>query len=66
MVEIWQGLTHTLGLIMAANSEVGAIVVLSLKVSGVALVVSTLVGVPLGSWLGLSHFWGRRLFIAFL
>ncbi len=66
MVEIWQGLTHTLGLIMAANPEVGAIVVLSLKVSGVALVVSTLVGVPLGSWLGLSHFWGRRLFIAFL
>ena len=39
---------------------------LSLRVSGVALLFSTLIGVPLGSALGLSRFAGRRLIIALL
>ncbi len=39
---------------------------LSLRVSGTALLFSTLVGVPIGSWLGLSRFRGRRLVIALL
>ena len=42
------------------------IVTLSLQVSGTALLVSTLIGIPLGSFLGLSRFTGRRLLIAFL
>jgi tungstate transport system permease protein len=42
------------------------IVTLSLQVSGTALLVSTLIGIPLGSFLGLSRFSGRRLLIAFL
>lgn len=39
---------------------------LSLQVSGVALLFSTLVGIPLGAILGLSRFAGRRLVIASL
>jgi tungstate transport system permease protein len=39
---------------------------LSLRVSGVALLLSTLIGIPLGASLGLSHFLGRRLVIALL
>ena len=42
------------------------IVALSLRVSGTALLFSTLIGVPLGSALGLSRFAGRRLVIALL
>ena len=42
------------------------IVALSLSVSGTALLFSTLIGVPLGSALGLSRFAGRRLVIALL
>ena len=42
------------------------IVFLSLRVSGIALLVSTLIGVPLGAMLGLSHFVGRRLVVALL
>jgi tungstate transport system permease protein len=42
------------------------IVSLSLRVTGIALLVSTLVGIPLGSWLGLKRFIGRQLVIALL
>ncbi len=37
-----------------------------MRVSGTALLISTVIGIPLGSWLGLSRFLGRRLVIAFL
>jgi tungstate transport system permease protein len=42
------------------------IVRLSLRVSGTALLFSTLIGIPLGAALGLSRFAGRRLVIALL
>ena len=42
------------------------IVNLSLRVTGVALLFSTLAGIPLGSWLGLRRFVGRQLVIALL
>jgi tungstate transport system permease protein len=41
-------------------SELSEIVLLSLRVSGVALVFATLVGVPIGIFLGLKRFRGRR------
>ena len=42
------------------------IVLLSLRVSGTALLFSTLIGIPLGVFMGLSRFVGRHLFIALL
>ena len=39
---------------------------LSLRVSVTAVALSTLIGVPLGAWLGLRRFVGRRLVITFL
>jgi tungstate transport system permease protein len=42
------------------------VVTLSLRVSGLALLLSTLIGIPLGAALGLSRFLGRRLVIALL
>ena len=42
------------------------IVILSLQVSGVALVFSALIGVPVGAIIGLSRFVGRRLVAAIL
>ena len=37
-----------------------------MRVSGVALVFSTIVGIPIGAYLGLSRFVGRQAVIAFL
>ncbi|MCC6165950.1 MAG: ABC transporter permease [Caldilineaceae bacterium] len=45
-------------------SALSEIVGLSLRVSGVALVLSTLVGIPIGLLLGLARFWGRRIAVA--
>ena len=42
------------------------ILLLSMRVSGVALVFSTIVGIPIGAYLGLSRFVGRQAVIAFL
>jgi tungstate transport system permease protein len=41
-------------------------VALSLRVSGMALLVSALIGIPLGAMMGLSRFRGRKLLIALL
>src|SRR3990172_12316788 len=47
-------------------AQVQPIVWLSLQVSGSATVLSALVGVPVGAWLGLASFRGRWLVLALL
>jgi tungstate transport system permease protein len=64
--EILRGLIQATELIATLDAVVIEIVVLSLRVSGTALLLSTLIGVPLGALLGLSRFVGRRLVIALL
>jgi tungstate transport system permease protein len=46
--------------------ELIEIVILSLQVSGIALVFSTLVGIPVGVFMGLNRFHGRRLIMVLL
>jgi tungstate transport system permease protein len=53
-------------LIITADPALFEIVALSLRVSGIALLLSTTIGIPLGAALGLSRFSGRRLVIALL
>lgn len=53
-------------LIAVRDPAVMEIVVLSLRVSGIALLFSSLIGIPLGAILGLSRFIGRRLVVALL
>jgi tungstate transport system permease protein len=46
--------------------DLAEIILLSLQVSGFALLLSTIIGVPLGIWIGLSRYKGRKLFTALL
>jgi tungstate transport system permease protein len=48
------------------TSQLGEIILLSMKVSGAALLISTLIGIPTGVFLGLNRFIGRRLTIVLL
>lgn len=48
------------------GSELTDIILLSLQVSGIALAISVLIGIPLGAFLGLTRFPGRRFVIALL
>ncbi|PDV97002.1 ABC transporter permease [Candidatus Chloroploca asiatica] len=57
----WQ---EAINLLVGGNSDVWAIIILSLQVSGVALLISAIIGVPLGSLIGLHTFPGRQLVIA--
>jgi tungstate transport system permease protein len=53
-------------LIITLDAELMEIIILSLRVSGIALLFSTLIGIPLGAFMGLSRFIGRKLVIALL
>ena len=66
MEEIFKGFIQAVRLIITFDPDVLEIVSLSLRVTGVALLFSTLAGIPLGSWLGLKRFIGRQLVIALL
>jgi tungstate transport system permease protein len=64
--EIYRGLLQAVHLIVTLDLELMRIVRLSLQVTGISLALSTVVGIPLGSWMGLSRFFGRRLVVALL
>jgi tungstate transport system permease protein len=64
--EIISGITEAFRLIATLDPALLEIVTLSLRVSGIALLFSTLIGIPLGAAMGLNRFPGRRLIIALL
>jgi tungstate transport system permease protein len=64
--EILEGLGRAIELLLNRDPALLEIVGLSLRVSGVALLISAVVGIPLGALLGLTRFIGRRLIIALL
>lgn len=61
MNDIINGLIQALALLISGDGETYSIIELSLRVSGLALLFSTLAGIPLGALLGLHPFPGRGL-----
>lgn len=61
---IVEGVRQALALVLALDSEVLAITLLSLKVSCSATLISLALGLPTGTLLALSDFPGRRLIIS--
>jgi tungstate transport system permease protein len=66
MEEIISGFFQALQLILAFDSQLYQIISLSLQVSGLALLISIVIGIPMGAFLGLKKFPGRRLMIVFI
>ena len=64
MHEVGQGLVEALRLLLTGDAALYEIVFLSLRVSGIALLISAIVGIPVGAILGLAKFRGRRLAVA--
>jgi len=56
---IWEGFRQAFYLVFSGDPEVWAITMLSLKVSGLATILSLFIGLPLGTWLALGKFTGR-------
>jgi tungstate transport system permease protein len=66
MNSMTEGLLKAFSLIYNLNQELLDIILLSLKVSGTALIISSLIGVPAGSIIGLKKFSGRGFIITLL
>jgi tungstate transport system permease protein len=66
MGNLLEGLIQAIELIFSLDPALYEIILFSLYVSGVALLFSTLVGIPVGAFLGLRRFKGRRLTTALL
>jgi tungstate transport system permease protein len=61
---IWEGIVKAAALITSLDREVLAITWLSLKVSGIATLMSLVLGISLGTLLALTDFPGRRLLVS--
>ena len=66
MKEILQGVIQAIELIFSFDPNLYEVIGLSLYVALVSLFFSTLVGIPIGAFLGLARFPGRRLVMALL
>jgi tungstate transport system permease protein len=66
MTDLASGLARAVDLILLGDSGLWDIVLLSFQVSGIALVLAGLVGLPTGTWLGLSRFRGQGLALALI
>lgn len=66
MNDITGGLKEALLLLITLDPQVTKIIYLSMYVSGLGLLISAVVGIPLGSWLGLTNFRGKRVVVALL
>ncbi len=64
MNSIAQGFIRAVELILHLNPELIGIIFLSLKVSGLALIIATILGLPTGAMLGLTRFPGRGLVVS--
>lgn len=64
MNSIAQGFIRAVELILHLNPDLIGIIFLSLKVSGLALIIATILGLPTGAMLGLTRFPGRGLVVS--
>lgn len=61
---IWEGIKQAFILLFTGDPEVYEITFLTLKVSGTATLISLLIGLPLGTLLGLGRFPGRKFLLS--
>jgi len=66
MDTIIQGLLKALGLLLSFDRELYSIILLSVEVSGVAVVLAAALGIPLGALCALKRFPGRGVLITLL
>jgi len=66
MSDILEGMLSAFRLILSLDADLFEIILLSLQVTLTAVVIASLIGMPLGAWLAVNRFRFRRLTIAIL
>jgi len=59
-----EGVRQAVGLLLGGDPEIGAVLWLSLRVSGTATLIALLLGIPAGAVLALTRFPGRTLVVS--
>ncbi|WP_251550055.1 ABC transporter permease [Neobacillus muris] len=60
------GLKKAIEIILTGNQDILAITLLTLRVCFISTLISTLLGLPIGIWLGLTRFKGRKILLTFV
>ncbi|UMZ75479.1 ABC transporter permease [Natranaerofaba carboxydovora] len=60
------GFTEAVNLIVGFDPYVMEIISVSMRVSGIALIIAAVIGIPIGALLGLTNFPGKNLVVALL
>ena len=63
---IWEGLQQAVYLLLSGNEEVWGITILSLRISGLATLISLVIGLPGGTYLALQRFRGRSFSLSLI
>jgi len=63
---IWEGIKQAFELLLSGNREVYEIVLLTIKVSGIAVIISMIAGIPVGLAVGLNDFKGKRFVVSII
>ena len=61
---IWEGIQEAIRLLLSGDPEVWQITFLSIGISGIATMLSVLIGLPLGTWLALGAIKGKGCFLS--
>jgi tungstate transport system permease protein len=61
---IWEGIQEAIRLLFSGDPEVWQITFLSIAISGIATLISVLIGLPLGTWLAMGKFKGRSFYLS--
>ena len=64
MLQLWNTLVEAIGQLLSFDRSVYEVVLLSLRVSGLATLIAAALGIPLGMWLGLTRNRGRAFLAA--
>jgi tungstate transport system permease protein len=64
IINILAGVGEAFRLLLSADSEIFAITLLTIKVSGAATIISIITGIPLGFFLAMSKFPGKNIFVS--
>ncbi|MEN8098567.1 MAG: ABC transporter permease [Chloroflexota bacterium] len=62
----WEGILRALTMLSSGDSTLIEITLLSLRVTGAALFIATLIGIPIGAFIGLRSFPGKRAAVALI
>ena len=63
MADLAQGLNDATALLLGADSQLGSIVALSLRVSGTACLIGAVLGLATGAWLAIARFPGQAVVV---